>query len=324
MLKTRLTEVLGIDHPIIQPGMGAEAGPELASAVSEAGALGTLGTIGTPPKLVASSIARVRDLTARPFAVNLVTFDGAPFRDELVALALSERASIVTLSFGAPAGFVQRFREAGAIVFVQAQDVSQAMEATAAGADFIIAQGGEAGGHTGRRGTLGFAAQVLEMAGEVPVVVAGGVGNGRGLAAALAMGASGVVMGTRFKASAEFAGNPAHKAAIVQSDGGDTIADLANDGAMPFRWPSNVVGRVLRTPFAEEWAGRADELRTKAASYGDPRGIYQDPELDPPLDLNWAGESSALVTEILPAGEIVRQTVAEAERLLRSVARLLQ
>jgi NAD(P)H-dependent flavin oxidoreductase YrpB (nitropropane dioxygenase family) len=323
MLQTAFTRRLGIDHPIVQAGMGAEAGAELASAVSEAGGLGTLGTIGTPPPIVAASIARTRDLTSRPFALNVVTFEGAPMRDEILDVGIAERATIVTLSFGDSVPAVRRFKAAGAFVIVQAQDVEQAEAALAAGADALIAQGTEAGGHTGRRGTLSFAAQVLELAGQTPVLVAGGVGNGKGLAAALAMGAAGVVMGTRFKASEEFAGNPAHKAAIIASNGGNTISDLSNDGAYPFRWPENVRGRVVATPISEEWAGRVDDLRAKAESYGSPRGIFSDPSLEPPVDLNWAGESAGLVDELLPAAEIVRRTVAEAERLLRRVAAVL-
>ncbi len=320
MLTTALTRLLGIDHPIIQAGMGGDAGPELAAAVSEAGALGTLGTVATPPAQVASGIARMRDLTARPFAVNLVTFETAPFRDELVALALDARVELVTLSFGAFEPYLQRFKDSGATVIVQVQDVWQARSALAGSADVVIVQGAEAGGHTGLRGTLSFAAQVLELAGETPVVVAGGVGDGRGLAGALAMGAAGVAMGTRFKASDEFSGSSAHKEAIVRSDGGDTLADLANDGAMPFTWPNNVRGRVVSTPFAAAWAGRVEELRALARGYGSPYGIVRDAGLVPPLDLNWAGESSALIDAVLPASEIVRRTVADAERLIRALS----
>ncbi len=323
MLQTAFTRRLGLDHPIVQAGMGAEAGAALAAAVSEAGALGTLGTIGTPPPTISAAIARVRDLTSRPFAINFVTFAGAPLRDELLELGRTERATVVTLSFGDSVPEVLRYRAAGAFVLVQAQDMLQARAALDAGVDALIVQGAEAGGHTGRRGTLSFAAQVLALAGETPILIAGGVGDGRGLAAALAMGAAGVVMGTRFKASEEFAGNPAHKSAITASDGGNTIADLSNDGAYPFRWPDNVRGRVLATPFAEHWNGRVEELRARAESYGSQRGIFVDATLDPPLDLNWAGESSGLVEEVLPAAEIVRRTAAEAEKLLRGVAGLL-
>ena len=317
MLTTALTRRLGIQHPIVQAGIGAQAGPDLAAAVANAGGLGTLGTIATPPADIVRAIARTRDLTAAPFAINLVTMKGVPFGPELLDTAQNECVGIVTLSFGDATPAIARFRAAGATVLVQVQDLDQARAALAAGADFIIAQGNEAGGHTGLRGTMSFAAQVLDLAGDTPVLVAGGVGNGRGLAAALAMGAAGVVMGTRFKASLEATGDDAQKAAIVASDGGNTIADLANDAVLPFRWPSNVVGRVVATPFASEWAGRADALRARAESYGRPYGIHADATLDPRVELNWAGESAGLVEEVLPAAEIVRRTVEEAERLMK-------
>lgn len=323
MLNTTLTRLLGIEHPIIQAGMAAEAGPDLAVAVSDAGGLGTLGTIASTPDRVEAAIARTRDLTGRPFSVNLVTFETAPFRDELIDLALRMNVPNVTLSFGDFGPALARFKAAGATVLVQVQDAAQARAALAGGADVVMAQGAEAGGHTGQRGTLSFAAQVIEMADGVPVVVAGGVGNGRGLAAALAMGAAGVVMGTRFKLSHEYAGRADQKAAIAASDGSDTLADLANDAVLPFTWPANVRGRVIRTPFASLWEGRTDELRAKAATYAQPYGILLDATLDPPVNLNWAGESAALMSEELPAGEIVHRTVAEAETLLRSLNSVL-
>jgi nitronate monooxygenase len=319
MLHTRLTRLLDIDHPIIQAGMGSVAGPELVAAVSEAGGLGTLATIGLPPAQVGALIARTRDLTGRPFALNLVTFETAPFRDENLDVALQEKAGIVTLSFGDFSPALRRFKDAGATVIVQVQDAAQARAAVAGHADAIIAQGSEAGGHTGRRGTLSFGAQVLDIAEGTPVIIAGGVANGRGLAAALAMGADGVVMGTRFKLSEESTARPDHKEAIIASDGDDTIADLANDAAYPFTWPSNVVGRVIRTPFAERWAGHAGELRELASRYPEPLGLLTDTALDPPVDLNWGGQSAAMMSAVRPAAEIVRDTVHQAEELLTAV-----
>jgi nitronate monooxygenase len=137
------------------------------------------------------------------------------------------------------------------------------------------------------------------------------------------MGASGVLMGTRFKASAEFAGSEAHKAAIVSSDGSDTTADAVTDAAYPFEWPAGVVGRALRTEFISAWEGRADELRAKARSYDHPFGILIDSSVSPAVDVNWGGESAALVEEVLSAATVVERTVAEAEALLRNVTALL-
>ncbi|MFN0148250.1 MAG: NAD(P)H-dependent flavin oxidoreductase [Dehalococcoidia bacterium] len=322
MLQTALTRLLGIDHPIIQAGMGADAGPDLAAAVSGAGALGTLGSVATPPDRVSLNIRRCRDLTARPFALNLVTFETAPFRDELVELALRERVSIVTLSFGDAAPYVGRFKDAGALVLVQVQDYAGAVGAIAGRADAVIVQGNEAGGHTGYRGTLSLAAQVIDIAGDTPVVVAGGVANGRGLAAALAMGAAGVVMGTRFKATFEFAGTQAQKDAIVQSDGGDTAADLLLDIPAPFTWPGNVIGRAMRNRFTAEWRGRDEELRALVASRP-PAAFLQELASDPATALNWAGEASGLVDGVLPAAEVVRRTADTAAALLLRVSRMV-
>lgn len=203
MLTTSLTRMLGIEHPLIQAGMGAECGARLAAAVSNAGALGSIGTIGAPPDHLAAELEACHAATKLPFAVNVVTFDWAPFARDLVEVALAGRAPVVTLSFGDPLPALERCRAAGVRVVVQVQDLVGARAAIAARPDALMVQGTEAGGHTGRRGTLGFAAQVLDLAADLPVVVAGGIGTGRGLAAALAMGAAGAVVGTRFKATHE-------------------------------------------------------------------------------------------------------------------------
>jgi nitronate monooxygenase len=318
MLSTDLTRGLGIEHPIIQAGMGGEAGPALAAAVSNAGALGSMGTIGLSPRMVREAIAGCRAATTKPWALNVITFDWAPFAAELVSIAIEERVPVVTLSFGDPLPALRRCKEEGIPVLVQVQDFQLAKAVIAEGPDGIIAQGNEAGGHTGARGTLSFAAQVLDAAGDIPVVIAGGVGNGRGLAAALAMGASGVVMGTRFKATEEFAGSPTQKAAIAASDGANTLAAEVFDAPYPINWPSGVVGRALRSRFSEEWTGREGELRTKAASMP-PFAFVGELGRDPATEINWAGESSGLVDSVLPAAEVVSRTVAEAAALLSRV-----
>src|SRR5262249_49458594 len=162
-------------------------------------------------------IRACRAATTRPFAVNVVTWPWAPWAMDLIDVVLAERPPIVTLSFGEPVAHLERCKSAGLGTIVQVQDVDGARAAVSAKPDAVIAQGSEAGGHTGRRGTLGFAAQVLDLAGDVPVLVAGGIGSGRGVAAVLAMGAAGAVLGTRFKASEECDANPALKEAIAAS-----------------------------------------------------------------------------------------------------------
>lgn len=322
MLTTSLTRLLGIDQPIIQAGMGAWATADLAAAVSNAGGLGTLGSIGASPDAFDANIRRCADLTERPFAVNLVCFDWAPFASQMLDIALSRGVRVVTLSFGEPWQALGRCRVAGVTTIVQLQDVEAAGKALAAGADALVVQGNEAGGHTGKRGTLSLAAQVLEFAGDVPVAVAGGIANGRGLAAALAMGAGGVVMGTRFKATGEFAIDSAAKEDVVASNGGNTyygpIVDLAYGG----EWPNQVTGRVLSNRFTAEWHGREQELSAAVAAQP-PYAFAEALDRDPATRLNWAGESAGMVHEILPAADVVHRTVAEAEALLRAAAAML-
>jgi NAD(P)H-dependent flavin oxidoreductase YrpB (nitropropane dioxygenase family) len=281
-----------------------------------------MGTIGVPPDRLREMIAQVRDLTSRPWALNVVTFESAPFGAEALEVALEARPPLLTLSFGDSAPAIRRARELGITVVAQVQDFASAQRMLAERPAALIVQGNEAGGHTGTRGTLSFAAQVIEVAGDTPVVVAGGIGDGRGLAAAIAMGAAGVVMGTRFKATEEFAGSPTQKQAIAASTGDNTTDGPVFDAAYPFEWPSGVVGRAMRNKFSEEWGGREGELRAKVASMP-PFALVGELARSPETEINWAGESSGLVAEILPAAEVVRRTVAQAEELLSRLAGVL-
>ncbi len=315
-MHTAFTQLTGVEHPVVQSGMSESAGAALAAAVSGAGGLGTIGSMGRTPDGLVAEIRALRERTTRPFSVNLATFDWGPDSPRLIEATIEERVPIVTLSFGDPIPALRACKDAGLQTIVQVQDTAGARAALAAGADALVAQGSEAGGHTGRRGTLSFAAQVLDLAGDVPVLVAGGVAGGRGLAAALAMGASGVLMGTRFKATPEFLGSDEHKAQIVASDGGNTLQDLIVDLVYGGPWPNGVIGRVLANDFTAEWLGRDDELVQAVDEVG-VEAFVTAMAGDPRRALNWAGESSGLIDAVMPAGEVVRQTVAGAEALLR-------
>ena len=321
MLSTELTRRFGIEHPIISAGMARWAGATLAAAVSEAGGLGTIGTIAASPRAVREEITQLRAATHRPFSANLVCFDWAPFASQMLDVVIEERVPVVTLSFGTPLAWVAPVKAAGLKVIVQVQDLETARASIAAQPDAIIVQGTEAGGHTGRRSTLNFAAQMLDEAGDIPIIVAGGIATGRGLAAALAMGAAGVVMGTRFKATPEFNAADDVKAEIVASDGGNTfygeVVDLVRGG----RWPNGVTGRVLQSRFTAEWGSKPDALVDAVKSQ--PEQFGEAMENDPERRLNWAGESSGLIHELQPAGDIVRRVSAEAETLLRRAAGVL-
>lgn len=329
MLTTPLTRALAIDHPIIQAGMASDCGAALAAAVSNAGGLGTVGSLGRSPEELEQELAAAGRGTSRPWSANVATFDWAPFAGTLVDVAIAARPPVVTLSFGDTLPALEKCRAAGLKALVQVQDFASARAVLAAGPSGIIVQGNEAGGHTGQRGTLSFAAQVLEIAGEVPVIVAGGIGDGRGLAAALAMGASGVVMGTRFKATPEFGGPrtahlDAQRAAIVANDGDHTIGAVTADVALGMRWPEGVISRILANRFTEEWHGREEELRTQVRGQGAPFAWTSAHNDRPENMLNWAGESSGLIHELLPAAVVVERTAAEAEALLRRVGGLLR
>jgi nitronate monooxygenase len=321
-VRTAFTQAFGIVHPIVQAGMAREAGARLAAAVSNAGGLGTIGSIGAGPDHLQAEIRSCRGLTSRPFAVNVVTWGWAPWAMDLIDVAIAERPPVLTLSFGTPHEHVARARDAGMRVVVQVQDVAGALAAVAAKPDAIIAQGNEAGGHTGRRGTLGFAAQVLDLAGDVPVLVAGGIATGRGLAAALAMGAAGAVVGTRFKASDEYDGPDTMKRALVASDGGNTLHDEIWDDACGLAWPAPVTGRALRSRFSAEWEGRRAALQAEVAKRPF-FGFVAELASDPQTEINWAGQSAGLVDRVRPATEIVAALVTDAEARLRDVGRVL-
>jgi len=325
MITTALTRAFGVEHPIIQAGMSSDCGWQLASAVSNAGGLGTIGTIGRTPDNLREELARCREATQRPFAVNVTTFDWAPFAGELLDVAIEERVPAITLSFGAVLAGLERCRAAGIPVMVQVQTMKAAREVLAAGPDLIIVQGSEAGGHTGHRGTLSFAAQVLREAGDIPVAVAGGIGDGRGLAAALAMGACAGVMGTRFKATPEFGPLPnldsEQKAALVASDGDNTVWDPITDIAINMTWPEGIAGRVIQNRFTAEWLDRREDLRSAVAASGGSWASENTQAAD--TVLNWAGEAAGLVDAVRPAAELVRETAAQAEALLRAATGLV-
>lgn len=321
MLTTELTKRLGIEHPIVQSGMGDAAGRDLAAAVSNGGGLGTIGTIGRPPGKTAEEMEALRAQTSRPFAVNVLCFDWAPFAGGTLDEVIEARAPVVCLSFGDPRPGLAKCKDAGIPTMVQVQDLRGLEQSLEGGTDFLVVQGSEAGGHTGLRGTLNFVAQALDLAGDTPVIAAGGIANGRGLAAALAMGCAGVLMGTRFKATPEYRGNDREKQQIVDSDGANTTYDHILDIALGIEWPNGYTGRALRSQFTEEWAGRNEQLRQKVAGY--PMFGFLQELAEKGQAINWAGESSGLVHEVKAAAQVVRETVEEAERLLAQVARVV-
>lgn len=330
MLKTRICELFGLDYPIVCAGMGAVALAELAAAVSEAGGLGTIGLAAFGPEGIHNEIAAARGRTRNPLAVNLLV----PFlRPGVVDLLADTPIQAVTFFWDdarAHADSIARLHRAAIKVIWQCGSADEARWAKEAGADAVIAQGFEAGGHVrGVTTTFALIPEVRDAIGEMPLLAAGGIADGRGLAAALALGADGAVFGTRFLAATESTAHPLYKDRILRAHATQTVHTTLFD----IGWP-DAPHRVLRTAVVDEWekAGRPTsgqrpgERETVATSHR--------PDLEVPLvnytvmppadylegDLErlpfYAGQSCSQIREIIPAGEIVRRIAAEARDVI--------
>lgn len=316
-LSTAFTDLCSVEHPIVLAPMGGSAGGELAAAVSNAGGLGLIGGGYGDPGWLDPELDLVAARTDRPWGVGFLTW--ALEADDL-RRALERHPHAVMLSFGDPAPFAGLVQSAGVPLILQVTDLREARQAIDLGADVIVAQGTEAGGHGGRgRGTLAFVPPVVDAAAPTPVLAAGGIADGRGLAAALALGAAGAVMGTRFQATPQSLVHPAVAAAIVEGRGDDTDRSTILDVARGSRWPRRYTARTVSNAFVDRWRGREDEL----AADPDARRRYEEAkdvgELPP--QPAWAGEVIDLITGLADAGDIVRTVAAEAEEALDRAAR---
>lgn len=334
-MKTELCERLGIEHPIFSVGFGAAAGPELVAAVSNAGGMGVLGGgASLPLPYLREQIRRVRALTTKPFGVNVI-LEG--IEEGPIEACIDERVPLLVFFWGDPRPYVEPAHRHGLKVAIQVGSVEEAAAAADAGVDFVVAQGLEAGGHI--RGTTALSVlvpAVVDAISPVPVIASGGVADGRGLVAALSLGAQGVSMGTRFVASEEaFVPGP-YKERIVRAKAEDTVytEDLFDIG-----W-ENAPHRVLRNAIVSEWeaAGRVQSGRRpgEGTTVGNrtrngetleiPKyaAYMATPEFSGDLEYVplWAGQSCNLVHEIKPAGEIVRDIIREAEEVIDRLARI--
>jgi nitronate monooxygenase len=319
MLHTPLCDLLGIDHPIIGAPMAGTATAPLAAAISAAGGFGMIGgsdSENNPDHAdwLRAEIRALRERSARPFGVGFIL--SFPDAAALTDLALAEGVAAIAYSFGDAAPLIERVHAAGARALVQVQTVGQARAAAAAGADVIAAQGSEGGGHTGQIGTLSLVPAVVDALPGTPVVAAGGIADGRGLAAALMLGAAGVWLGTRFVASAEWAGGDWRKDRVVAASTDDTIWTRAYDLGWGLPFPDGIAGRVLRNDFTAAWHDRDDAILAEQQRI---RAMLEtaDEAGDPALAPVWAGSTAGLIHAVEPAAAIVRRVAADAERLLR-------
>jgi NAD(P)H-dependent flavin oxidoreductase YrpB (nitropropane dioxygenase family) len=286
---------------------------DLVAAVSAAGGLGILGCLGRPADEALAEIRRIRELTDRPFGVNFVLH----LRDEATfAACLAERVPVFSFFRGDPAEAIEQAHAVGATTICQITTVEEATQVCDAGAEVLVAQGYEAGGHMGPTPLLALLPEVVAVAGERPVLAAGGVVDGRGLAAALCLGASGALMGTRFLATHEAPALAAHKRAILAARPGDTVANDIFDILWGDEWPG-VQTRAIHNRFTDRWLGREGELRAAIEEIRRRRaeeGADQNPDEMPLL----AGAGAGLIHELKPAGQVVREVVEEAQQVLRA------
>jgi nitronate monooxygenase/enoyl-[acyl-carrier protein] reductase II len=318
-MRTPVCDLLGIELPIVLAPFGPWDQVELAAAVSEAGGLGSLGTAVRTADELREQWRRMRELTDRPFAIN---HTGRPFDEEVFQAILEERPGAVSFHIGLPRDRVAEAHDAGLLWIQQVGDLRSAEAALEAGADVLVAQGWEAGGNAGYVATMVIVPQVVDAAGDIPVLAAGGIADGRGVAAALALGAQGVVLGTRFLATAEMAIDQSWKDRIVDADASDTVKVEHGTRVMP---PTNIelpsdqvpVPRALRTKLTDRLAADPDGVDpaqvgpafVAAARAGEGHDL-----------LPFTGQSAALIDDVVPAAALVARIVEEAQAAIEHAA----
>lgn len=329
MLKTRFCELFGIEYPIVCAGMGGVALAKLAAAVSEAGGLGTIALAGFSAAGIHDQIAAARRITQKPIAVNVLI----PFlRPDIFEALASEPISAVTLFWGDPTEHISACKALGLKVIWQCGSADEALAAKRAGADAIIAQGFEAGGHVrGVVTTFALIPEVRDAIGDLPMVAAGGITDGRGLAAAIALGADGAVFGTRFVATHESSAHRDYKQAILSAHASDTLHTKLYDVG----WP-DAAHRVIRTPLVDAWERAGCPESGNRPHEGETIGRVNRYDFDVPIvnysvmapselvegDISglafYAGHSVSMVKTIEPAGEVVRKIAREAADAIAS------
>jgi nitronate monooxygenase len=319
VIETALTRLLGIEHPILLAPMGSAAGGRLAAAVTNAGGLGMVGSGYADADTIRKELAEAGNARV---GVGFITW-ALEKNPSALDVALDARPAAVMLSFGDPAPFAGRIKDAGCRIICQVQTLVQAREAAASGADIIIAQGRDAGGHSGTtRGTMGLVPAVADAVAPIPVVAAGGIADGRGLAAALALGAAGISMGTRFTASRESLWDQSMKAAALAAGGDQTEQTRVFDVVRGAPWPAIYPGRALRNEFSARWHGREEALAADRPKQEDAY-LATAPD-DFATRVVWAGEGVDLVDDIPAAAEIIERIIAQAVATLQQGAELVR
>jgi enoyl-[acyl-carrier protein] reductase II len=315
-LHTPLCDLLGVKHPIMLAGMGGVSYAELVAAVSNAGGYGVLGMAGRTPDFIRDQMREVKRLTDKPFGVDLLAASPESLT-AAVEIIIEEGASSFVAGLGVPMPIMEKLKKAGLKVMVVCGAVKHAVKAEQAGCDAVICQGGEGGGHTGLVGTLPLVAQAVEKV-KIPVVAAGGLYDGRGLAAALSLGAVGVWMGTRFIASQEAHAGHMYRDVIVEATDEDTIRTRSYSGK-PMR--------VKKNAWVDDWESRPQDIQAfpmqaqlshRAGAMGGIGGQTENLDIDKSAFA--MGQSAGGIRDVPPAAEIVNRIMAEAEAAIDKVA----
>lgn len=320
VMRTRLTDLLDIEHPIMLAGMGGISYSDLVAAVSEAGGIGTFGAAPMRPGQLDAEIARVKTLTSKPFGVDLLTAVPSQLERDVQSV-IDGGARIFVAGLGVPREIIDVLHANNILVGSMCGKVRHALDAVASGCDFVVAQGTEGGGHTGTVATMALVPQVVDaVSDKVPVVAAGGLFDGRGLAASIALGADGVWMGTRFIATPEAHAPNAYK---------DVLIDTSEDGTVVSRAYTGKTCRVVRTQWTQQFEEHPESLKkfpeqvlvsiqAGANHMGDP----PETEIDVTREFMPAGQGVGAIHGLIPAGDLVRQILAEAEIAMDAIARV--
>lgn len=315
MIKSRICEIIGIEYPVFQGGMAWVADASLAAAVSNAGGLGLISSINTDTEAVRGQVRKCRELTDKPFGVNIML--QAPNAAEVASLVVEEGVKVVTTGAGSPVQYMQMWKEAGIKVIPVIPSVAIALKMQAAGADAVVAEGGESGGHIGELHTMALVPQVVDAL-DIPVIAAGGICDGRGAAAAFMLGAEAVQVGTRFLSAIECNAHPIYKEKILKATDISTIVTGKTLGH-PVRSLKTPFSKTLARLEADPSANQEDILAfgsgalRKAVQEGDRDGSYM------------AGECAGMVNKEEPAKDIVEDIALGAERVMRQVqSRMIQ
>ncbi|MCH8814317.1 MAG: nitronate monooxygenase [Chloroflexi bacterium] len=321
LLHTPICDKLGIEYPVFLAGMGGVSLSKLVAAVSNAGGLGIMGAATLSPEQVRDEIRKTKELTDKPFAVDLLAPDPNMIRPHM-KVVFEEGVRIFVAGLAVPAEFIEEMHKLDMIVMVMCGKVRHAQKSADAGADIVAAQGTEAGGHTGEIGGMALVPQVVDAV-DIPVIAAGGLADGRGLVAALALGAQGAIFGTRLIATPEAQAAPGYQEAILRANDADTLRTRCYTGK---------TARTIRNAYTDDWENRQDELQPfpMQAMVSVQEKVMDYPGVTDPFDVNRtfmpAGQGAGLIKEMKPAGEVIRDIIREAEEVIQNtfVAKALE